>query len=161
MLDIEYVIFSFSVFFKGLSKKEVKESLKRLKMSREEKRRIETIVDFLNLLSNGPKSEKWTNEELRRLIDLNQLSVETSINLIQASNSNVKEFLSSLEILRSTEDLISFEPHLTAQELMDLLHIEPGPLVGEILSWLKETHLRYGAISVDEEKKMVLKHWKK
>lgn len=151
----------FSVFFKGLSKKEVKESLKRLKMSREEKRRIETIVDFLNLLSNGPKSEKWTNEELRRLIDLNQLSVETSINLIQASNSNVKEFLSSLEILRSTEDLISFEPQLTAQELMDLLHIEPGPLVGEILSWLKETHLRYGAISIDEEKKMVLKHWKK
>jgi hypothetical protein len=44
---------------------------------------------------------------------------------------------------------------------MDLLHIEPGPLVGEILSWLKETHLRYGAISIDEEKKMVLKHWKK
>ena len=151
----------FSVFFKGLSKKEVKESLKRLKMSREEKRRIETIVDFLNLLSNGPKSEKWTNEELRRLIDLNQLSVETSINLIQASNSNVKEFLSSLEILRSTEDLISFEPQLTAQELMDLLHIEPGPLVGEILSWLKERRLRNGAISVDEEKKMVLKHWKK
>ena len=151
----------FSVFFKGLSKKEVKESLKRLKMSREEKRRIETTVDFLNVLSSGPKSEKWTNEELRRLIDLNQLSVETSINIIQASNSNIKEFLSSLEILRSTEDLISFEPLLTAQELMDLLNIEPGPLVGEILSWLKEIHLRDGTISIDEEKKMVLKHWKK
>ncbi len=150
-----------SIFFKGLSKKEVKESLKRLKMSREEKRRIETTVDFLNVLSSGPKSEKWTNEELRRLIDLNQLSVETSINIIQASNSNIKEFLSSLEILRSTEDLISFEPLLTAQELMDLLNIEPGPLVGEILSWLKEIHLRDGTISIDEEKKMVLKHWKK
>lgn len=150
-----------SIFFKGLSKNEVKESLKRLKMSREEKRRIETTVDFLNVLSSGPKSEKWTNEELRRLIDLNQLSVETSINIIQASNSNIKEFLSSLEILRSTEDLISFEPLLTAQELMDLLNIEPGPLVGEILSWLKEIHLRDGTISIDEEKKMVLKHWKK
>ena len=150
-----------SVFFKGLSKKQAKESLKRLKMSREEKRRIENTVDFLNLLSSGPKSEKWTNEELRRLIDLNQLSVETSINIIQASNSNIKEFLSSLEILRSTEDLISFEPLLTAQELMDLLNIEPGPLVGEILSWLKEMHLRDGTISIDEEKKMVLEHWKK
>ena len=150
-----------SVFFKGLSKKQAKESLKRLKMSREEKRRIETTVDFLNLLSSGPKSEKWTNEELRRLIDLNQLSVETSINIIQASNSNIKDFLSSLEILRSTEDLISFEPLLTAQELMDLLNIEPGPLVGEILSWLKEMHLRDGTISIDEEKKMVLEHWKK
>jgi len=150
-----------SVFFKGLSKKEVKESLKRLKMSREEKRRIETTVDFLNLLSNGPKSEKWTNEELRRLIDLNQLSVETSINIIQASNSNIKEFVSSLEILRSTEDLVSFEPLLTAQELMALLDIEPGPLVGEILSWLKETRLRDGDISIDEEKKMVLEYWKK
>jgi len=150
-----------SVFFKGLSKKEVKESLKRLKVSREEKRRIETTVDFLNLLSSGPKSEKWTNEELRRLIDLNQLSVETSINIIQASNSNIKEFLSSLEILRSTEDLTSFEPLLTAQELMDLLNIEPGPLVGEILSWLKEIHLRDGTISIDEEKKMVMENWKK
>ena len=150
-----------SVFFKGLSKKQAKESLKRLKMSREEKRRIENTVDFLNLLSSGPKSEKWTNEELRRLIDLNQLSVETSINIIQASNSNIKDFLCSLEILRSTEDLISFEPLLTAQELMDLLNIEPGPLVGEILSWLKEMHLRDGTISIDEEKKMVLEHWKK
>ena len=63
-----------SVFFKGLSKKQAKESLKRLKMSREEKRRIENTVDFLNLLSSGPKSEKWTNEELRRLIDLNHHS---------------------------------------------------------------------------------------
>ena len=161
LLPSDDPVIRLSVFFKGLSKKEVKESLKRLKMSREEKRRIETTVDFLNLLSSGPKSEKWTNEELRRLIDLNQLSVETSINIIQASNSNIKDFLSSLEILRSTEDLISFEPLLTAQELMDLLNIEPGPLVGEILSWLKEIRLRDGAISIDEEKKMVLGHWKK
>ena len=161
LLPSDDPVIRLSVFFKGLSKKEVKESLKRLKMSREEKRRIETTVDFLNLLSSGPKSEKWTNEELRRLIDLNQLSVETSINIIQASNSNIKEFLSSLEILRSTEDLISFEPLLTAQELMDLLNIEPGPLVGEILSWLKEMHLRDGTISIDEEKKIVLEHWKK
>ncbi len=150
-----------SVFFKGLSKDEVKESLKRLKMSREEKRRIESAVDFLNLVSKGPKNEKWMNEEIRRLLDLNQLSVETSINLIQASNTNVKEFLRSLETLRSTEDLISFEPLLTAKELMSLLNIEPGPLVGEILSWLKETRLRDGAISVDEERKMVLEQWKK
>ena len=66
-----------------------------------------------------------------------------------------------LEILRSTEDLNSFEPLLTAQELMALLDIEPGPLVGEILSWLKEIRLRDGDISIDEEKKMVLEHWKK
>ena len=161
LLPSDDPVIRLSVFFKGLSKKEVKESLKRLKMSREEKRRIENTVDFLTLLSSGPKSEIWTNEELRRLIDLNQLSVETSINIIQASNSNIKDFLSSLEILRSTEDLISFEPLLTAQELMDLLNIEPGPLVGEILSWLKEMHLRDGTISIDEEKKMVLEHWKK
>ena len=161
LLPSDDPVIRLSVFFKGLSKKQAKESLKRLKMSREEKRRIENTVDFLNLLSSGPKSEKWTNEELRRLIDLNQLSVETSINIIQASNSNIKDFLSSLEILRSTEDLISFEPLLTAQELMDLLNIEPGPLVGEILSWLKEMHLRDGTISIDEEKKMVLEHWKK
>ena len=161
LLPSDDPVIRLSVFFKGLSKKQAKESLKRLKMSREEKRRIENTVDFLNLLSSGPKSEKWTNEELRRLIDLNQLSVETSINIIQASNSNIKDFLSSLEILRSTEDLISFEPLLTAQELMDLLNIEPGPLVGEILSWLKEIHLRDGTISIDEEKKMVLEHWKK
>ena len=150
-----------SVFFKGLSKDEVKESLKRLKMSREEKRRIESAVDFLNLVAKGPKNEKWINEEIRRLLDLNQLGVETSINLIQASNTNVKEFLRSLEVLSSTEDLISFEPLLTAKELMSLLNIEPGPLVGEILSWLKETRLRDGDISVDEERKMVLKQWKK
>ena len=154
-------VLRFSVFFKGLSKKEVKESLNRLRMSREEKRLIATVVDFLNSVSNGPKSEKWTNEEIRRLIDLNQWSVEESINLIEASNSNVKDFLNLLESLRSVEDLISFEPTLTAQELMDLLNLEPGPLVGEILSWLKEIRLRDGPISITEERNRVLLHWKK
>ncbi len=151
----------FSIFFKGLSKTKVKESLHRLRMSREEKRLIENIVDFLNFVSNGPKSEQWTDEEIRRSLDLNQLNVEESINLIVASDLNVKNFLGSVENLKATENLLSFEPSLTAQELMVLLNLEPGPLVGEILRWLKEIHLRDGPISVDEERNMVMEQWGK
>ena len=90
----------FSIFFKGLSKTKVKESLHRLRMSREERRLIENIVDFLNFVSNGPKSEQWTDEEIRRSLDLNQLNVEESINLIVASDLNVKNFLGSVENLK-------------------------------------------------------------
>ena len=151
----------FSIFFKGLSKTKVKESLHRLRMSREESRLIENIVDFLNFVSNGPKSEQWTDEEIRRSLDLNQLNVEESINLIVASDLNVKNFLGSVENLKATENLLSFEPSLTAQELMVLLNLEPGPLVGEILRWLKEIHLRDGPISVDEERNMVMEQWGK
>ena len=151
----------FSIFFKGLSKTKVKESLHRLRMSREERRLIENIVDFLNFVSNGPKSEQWTDEEIRRSLDLNQLNVEESINLIVASDLNVKNFLGSVENLKATENLLSFEPSLTAQELMVLLNLEPGPLVGEILRWLKEIHLRDGPISVDEERNMVMEQWGK
>ena len=151
----------FSIFFKGLSKTKVKESLHRLRMSREERRLIENIVDFLNFVSNGPKSEQWTDEEIRRSLDLNQLNVEESINLIIASDLNVKNFLGSVENLKATENLLSFEPSLTAQELMVLLNLEPGPLVGEILRWLKEIHLRDGPISVDEERNMVMEQWGK
>ena len=151
----------FSIFFKGLSKTKVKESLHRLRMSREEKRLIENIVDFLNFVSNGPKSEQWTDEEIRRSLDLNQLNVEESINLIVASDLNVKNFLGSVENLKATENLLSFEPSLTAQELMVLLNLEPGPLVGEILRWLKEIHLRDGPISADEERNMVMEQWGK
>jgi len=151
----------FSIFFKGLSKTKVKESLHRLRMSREEKRLIENIVDFLNFVSNGPKSEQWTDEEIRRSLDLNQLNVEESINLIVASDLNVKNFLGSVENLKATENLLSFEPSLTAQELMVLLNLEPGPLVGEILRWLKEIHLRDGPISVYEERNMVMEQWGK
>ena len=151
----------FSIFFKGLSKTKVKESLHRLRMSREERRLIENIVDFLNFVSNGPKSEQWTDEEIRRSLDLNQLNVEESINLIVASDLNVKNFLGSVENLKATENLLSFEPSLTAQELMVLLNLEPGPLVGEILRWLKEIHLRDGPISVDEERNMVIEQWGK
>ena len=161
LLPPDKAVIRFSVFFKGLSKKEVKDSLNRLRMSREEKRLIETVVDFLNSVSKGPKSEKWTAEEIRRLIDLSHLSLEESIILIEASNSDVKDFLTVLDNLRSVEDLISFEPVLTAQELMELLDIEPGPLVGEILSWIKEIRLCEGPISVDEERNRVLSHWKK
>ena len=151
----------FSIFFKGLSKTKVKESLHRLRMSREERRLIENIVDFLDFVSNGPKSEQWTDEEIRRSLDLNQLNVEESINLIVASDLNVKNFLGSVENLKATENLLSFEPSLTAQELMVLLNLEPGPLVGEILRWLKEIHLRDGPISVDEERNMVMEQWGK
>ena len=151
----------FSIFFKGLSKTKVKESLHRLRMSREERRLIENIVDFLNFVSNGPKSEQWTDEEIRRSLDLNQLNVEESINLIVASDLNVKNFLGSVENLKAAENLLSFEPSLTAQELMVLLNLEPGPLVGEILRWLKEIHLRDGPISVDEERNMVMEQWGK
>ena len=151
----------FSIFFKGLSKTKVKESLHRLRMSREERRLIENIVDFLNFVSNGPKSEQWTDEEIRRSLDLNQLNVEESINLIVASDLNVKNFLGSVENLKATENLLSFEPSLTAQELMVLLNLEPGPLVGEILRWLKEIHLRDGPISVYEERNMVMEQWGK
>jgi poly(A) polymerase len=161
LLSPDDPVIRFSVLFKGLSKKKLAESLKRLRMSREEKRRIEAITEFLNTVSKGPKSEKWSNEEIRRLIDLTHWSIEESINLIEASNSNISDFLSSLEILRSTEDLISFEPVLTAQELMDLLNVEPGPLVGEILSWLKEIRLCEGLITVEEERSRVLAQWKK
>ncbi|HAQ03478.1 MAG TPA: hypothetical protein DCQ88_01540, partial [Acidimicrobiaceae bacterium] len=110
LLPPDKAVIRFSVFFKGLSKKEVKDSLNRLRMSREEKRLIETVVDFLNSVSKGPKSEKWTAEEIRRLIDLSHLSLEESIILIEASNSDVKDFLTVLNNLRSVEDLISFEP---------------------------------------------------
>ena len=151
----------FSIFFKGLSKTKVKESLHRLRMSREERRLIENIVDFLNFVSNGPKSEQWTDEEIRRSLDLNQLNVEESINLIEASDLNAKDFLDSLESLKSRENLMSFEPSLTAKELMVLLNLEPGPLVGEILRWLKELRLRDGPISADEEREMVLARWGK
>jgi poly(A) polymerase len=161
LLSPDDPVIRFSVLFKGLSKKELAESLKRLRMSREEKRRIEAITEFLNTVSKGPKSEKWSNEEIRRLIDLTHWSIEESINLIEASNSNMSDFLNSLEILRSTEDLISFEPVLTAEELMDLLSLEPGPLVGEILSWLKEIRLCEGSITVEEERNRVLSQWKK
>ena len=130
-------------------------------MTREESRLIENVVDFLNLVSNGPKSVKWTDEEIRRSLDLNQLNVEESINLIEASDLNAKDFLDSLESLKSRENLISFEPSLKAKELMVLLNLEPGPLVGEILRWLKELRLRDGPISADEEREMVLARWGK
>ncbi len=160
-LPLDDPVRRFSIFFKGLSKKEVKESLHRLRMSREESRLIENVVDFLNLVSNGPKSVKWTDEEIRRSLDLNQLNVEESINLIEASDLNAKDFLDSLESLKSRENLMSFEPSLTAKELMVLLNLEPGPLVGEILRWLKELRLRDGPISAYEEREMVLARWGK
>ena len=49
-LPLDDPVRRFSIFFKGLSKKEVKESLHRLRMSREESRLIENVVDFLNVV---------------------------------------------------------------------------------------------------------------
>lgn len=148
-----------SVLVNGVSRKEISKFVKNLRMSKDEMRKIESIAVFLNKVSEGPKSKKWSHEEIRRLIDLTNWGVQDSISLIEASDLNKADFLYSLDELSSLEDLTSFESVLTSQEVMELLDLNPGPVVGEILTWLKEIRLKEGLITSDEAKTRVLNKW--
>ena len=148
-----------SVLVNGVSRKEISKFVKNLRMSKDEMRKIESITVFLNKVSEGPKSKKWSDEEIRRLIDLTNWGVHDSISLIEASDLNKADFLHSLDELSSLEDLTSFESVLTSQEVMELLDLNPGPVVGEILTWLKEIRLKEGLITSDEAKTRVLNKW--
>lgn len=149
-----------SVFLYGISKTDISKSLKDLRMSRDEIRKIENIAEFLKKISEGPNSNNWSNEEIRRIMDLSDWSIQDSVRLLEALDFNDSDFLHSLHDLNSTEDLTSFESPLSALEVMDLLDLSPGPVVGQVLFWLKEIRLKEGPIAPEEAKSRVLQEWK-
>ena len=101
-----------SVFLYGISKTDISKSLKDLRMSRDEIRKIENIAEFLKKISEGPNSNNWSNEEIRRIMDISDWSIQDSVRLLEALDFNDSDFLHSLHDLNSTEDLTSFESPL-------------------------------------------------
>ena len=61
--------------------------------------------------------------------------------------------------LRQREQLDALRPELDGDEVMGILGIPPGPVVGEALNFLMQIRLDDGLIGEEEARRRLLKWW--
>jgi poly(A) polymerase len=72
----------------------------------------------------------------------------------------MEELERRLGVIRQQEELDALRPELDGLEVMDLLEVPPGRLVGEALAFLMEIRLEEGLIGKDETKRRLLDWWR-
>jgi poly(A) polymerase len=70
--------------------------------------------------------------------------------------ARMDELEARIEALRRQEELDKIRPELDGHEVMELLGVEPGPLVGRALAWLLEMRLDEGPVGRDEARRRLL-----
>jgi poly(A) polymerase len=114
----------------------------------------------------------WTDSAVRRyatdagdLLDrLNELTRSdcTTRNAARARalGARMDELERRLAVIRQQEELDALRPELDGVEVMDLLAVPPGRVVGEALAFLMEIRLEEGLIGKDEAKRRLLDWWR-
>ncbi len=143
--------------------------MKALRYPTEEIEAVSRLV-FLHLRFHTYKLG-WTDSALRRyareagplLARLNELTRAdcTTRNLAraQALGARMDELEHRLADLRQREELDALRPELDGEEVMGLLGVPPGPLVGEALRFLMQVRLDEGLIGEEEVRGRLLKWW--
>jgi len=114
----------------------------------------------------------WTDSAVRRyatdagdLLDrLNELTRSdcTTRNAARARalGARMDELERRLAVIRQQEELDALRPELDGVEVMDVLAVPPGRVVGEALAFLMEIRLEEGLIGKDEAKRRLLDWWR-
>jgi poly(A) polymerase len=140
--------------------KMTKKRLQELRFDGDTIEAVSTLV-FLHLRFHGYGSGEWTDSAVRRYIRDASLLLEHLHVLTRADcttrNKRKAEQLSatydSLEeritTLKAQEELDQIRPDLDGGQIMEILGIKPGPLVGEAYSFLLELRLDRGPLGID------------
>jgi poly(A) polymerase len=64
-----------------------------------------------------------------------------------------------IAVLAEEEELAAVRPELDGQQIMQLLDVKPGPVVGEAYRYLLEVRLDEGPIGPDAAKDRLLEWW--
>ena len=127
----------------GNSKKSVTDRLKFLKHSNDQVKVVSRLADSADIWSR--RRSAHDDEAVRRLVARMGDSMSALLSLgQQLALPYVGELVISLERLRSDGDLDDLGPELTGEEIMTLLDMGPGPMVGEVLAELNEFRLSGG-----------------
>lgn len=119
-------------------------------------------LTFLHLRFHGYGGGEWTDSAVRRYVtDAGDLLPRlhklvradcTTRNRRKAAalQRTYDDLEARIERIRAEEDLARVRPDLDGNAIMELLGLEPGPLVGQAWRHLKETRLDRGPLSRDE-----------
>jgi poly(A) polymerase len=147
-----------------------KKRLHELRFSKELISDVAKLVG-LHLRFHGYGTGQWTDSAVRRyvrdagdlLVKLHKLTRADSTTRNQKKaeelQKNYDQLEARIEELSKAEELASIRPDLDGQEIMQILNLPPGPLVGKAYEYLLELRLENGPISKDAAKAELLTWW--
>jgi poly(A) polymerase len=72
----------------------------------------------------------------------------------------VSDLVRLIEELMRTEDLSDLQGPLSGGEIMELLDLEPGPMVGRALNWQRELRIERGPLDIEAARAALVEWWR-
>ena len=149
-----------------------KERLKKLRFDHQIVDDVSKLV-FLHLRFHGYGGGEWTDSAVRRyvrdsgdlLIHLHVLTRAdcTTRNQRKAETlaKNYDHLESRIEALMAKEELLKLRPDLDGHEIMEILGVKAGPMVGKAYDFLMELRLEHGPLGETRAREELLSWWAK
>lgn len=137
--------------------KMTKKRLKELRFDRETIDDVSTLV-ALHLRFHGYGSGEWTDSAVRRyvrdagdlLLHLHVLTradcTTRNVRKAQALAATYDQLEARIDQLAQEEELAAIRPDLNGNEIIEILGITPGPLVGKAYDYLLELRMEHGPL---------------
>lgn len=147
-----------------------KNRMKALRYPTEVIEKVSRLVE-LHLRFHGYSAGEWTDSAVRRYVrDADHLVVHlhkltradcTTRNkkkalALQQTYSQLEQQIAELE---AAEELAAIRPDLDGQQIMEILDIKPGPLVGKAYNHMLEIRLDKGPLSLEQARDELLTWW--
>ena len=148
--------------------KMTKKRLKELRFDRETIDDVSTLV-ALHLRFHGYGSGEWTDSAVRRYVrDAGDLLVHLhvltradcttrNVRKAQALAATYDQLESRIEQLAQEEELAAIRPDLNGNEIIEILGIKPGPIVGKAYDYLLELRMEHGPLGRERAIEELLK----
>lgn len=127
----------------------------------------------LHLRFHGYGEGQWTDSAVRRYVrdagdQLERLHILTRSDCTTRNRAKAQRLARAYEELEwridelaAQEELDSLRPDLNGQQIMDLLGLAPGPVVGEAYKFLLEKRIEDGPLGEDGARAALLDWWKR
>ena len=147
-----------------------RERLKKLRFDHDVIDAVSSLV-FLHLRFHGYGGGEWTDAAVRRYVRdagelLSLLHVLTRADCTtrnkrkaEALAENYNHLETRIEALMAQEELLAIRPDIDGHEIMSLLNISAGPIVGKAYNFLLELRIEEGPLGKDRAKEELLKWW--
>ncbi len=146
---------------------------KRMRALKYSKQMVEDVSQlvYLHLRFHGYGDGRWTDSAVRRYVTDAGPLVDRLHKLVRADcttrnkrraarlQANYDDLEHRIDELAAKEDLARVRPDLDGNEIMRILDIPGGPMVGKAWNHLKELRLDRGPLSHDEAVEELLKWW--
>ena len=144
--------------------------MKALRFSSHEVHDVSTLVE-LHLRFHGYGGGEWTDSAVRRYVRdagplLDRLHILTRADCTTRNKRKAERLARTyddleqrIERLSKEEELAAMRPDLNGQQIMELLGIQPGPLVGQAYSFLLERRMDEGPLGEERACEELLAWW--